>query len=33
MCQIGIESGMKAMIAEEGRKQKEDYWENFVEFF
>ena len=33
MCQIGIKSGMKAVIAEEGREKKEDDGENFVDFF
>ena len=33
MGEIGIESGMKAVIAEEGREKKEDDGENFVDFF
>ena len=33
MGEISIESGMKAVIAEEGREKKEDDGENFVDFF
>ena len=33
MGQIGIESGMEAVIAKEGREEKEDDGENLVDFF
>ena len=33
MGEISIESGMKAVIAEEGREKKEDDGEDIVDFF